>query len=422
MGVDADAERPTASARLISGVTSVRTFDSLHDRDFRWFFLASLSQNAALNMQMLTRGFLVFLLTGSYAALGAMALVHAFSMLTFSLYGGVLADGRSKRMILQIGQIAAALNAAAIALLLFADLLRYEHLLIAAFAQGVTSGLMMPARQSMPPEIVPTAQLQNAVSLNTASMNVMRLFGPAFAGIMLAITDPEWVYALMTVLLALSIVLLTRVPKRAPRPRSLSARNVIRELREGFAYILRTPTVFSLLGVGFMTSLLGMPYIRLMPGFVADVLDGGAAQLGILMSLAGFGSLTGALALASLPPRHRGRLLLASMVVMGLGLTAFSASSIFILSFGLMFIVGVGEAGRQALNVVLIHQHADNAYRGRVMSVLMMQVGTMALGAFVVGLLAEVMGPQVGLGSFALLLVALGLAAHVLLPRVRDLQ
>ena len=56
------------------------------------------------------------------------------------------------------------------------------------------------------------------------------------------------------------------------------------------------------------------------------------------------------------------------------------------------------------------------------MSVLMMQVGTMALGAFVVGLLAEVMGPQVGLGSFALLLVALGLAAHVLLPRVRDLQ
>ena len=128
-----------------------------------------------MNMQMLSRGFLVYLLTGSYG--GTMALVHAFSMLIFSLYGGVLADGRSKRMVLQIGQVAAALNAAAIALLLFAGLLRYEYLLIAAFAQGVTSGLMMPARQSMPPEIVPTAQLQNAVSLNTASMNVMRLFG-----------------------------------------------------------------------------------------------------------------------------------------------------------------------------------------------------------------------------------------------------
>ena len=375
-----------------------------------------------MNMQMLARGFLVFWLTGSYAALGTLALVHAVSMLAFSLYGGVLADGRSKRMILQLGQIAAALNAAAVATLLFADLLRWEHLLVAAFAQGVTSGLMMPARQAMPPEIVQPSLLQNAVSLNTANMNVMRLLGPALAGVLLAVTEAEWAYTIMTVLFVISIVLLARVPKRAPRPRSMSAANVMRELREGFTYIRRTPTVFSLLAIGFTTSLLGMPYIRLMPGFVADVLNGDSAQLGILMSLAGFGSLTGALALASLRSRRRGRLLLLSMVVMGLGLTAFSASSIFAISIVLMFIVGIGEAGRQALNVVLIHQYADDAYRGRVMSVLMTQVGTMALGAFIVGLIAEAVGPQVGLGSFALLLVLVAIAVHLFVPRVREIQ
>lgn len=375
-----------------------------------------------MNMQMLARGFLVFELTGSYAALGTLALVHAISMLTFSLYGGVLADGRSKRMILQFGQIAAALNAAAVATLLFADLLRWEHLLIAAFAQGVTSGLMMPARQAMPPEIVSAARLQNAVSLNTANMNVMRLLGPALAGVLLAVTEAEWVYTIMTALFTLSIVLLARVPKRAPQPRSMSAANVLRELREGFAYIRRTPTVFSLLAIGFTTSLLGMPYIRLMPGFVADVLNGGSAQLGVLMSLAGFGSLTGALALASLRSRRRGRLLLLSMVVMGIGLAAFSASTIFVISIVLMFVVGIGEAGRQALNVVLIHQYADDAYRGRVMSVLMTQVATMALGAFIVGLIAEVAGPQVGLGSFAVLLVLVAIAVHLFVPRLRDIQ
>ena len=375
-----------------------------------------------MNMQMLARGFLVFWLTGSYAALGTLALVHAVSMLAFSLYGGVLADGRSKRMILQLGQIAAALNAGAVATLLFADLLRWEHLLVAAFAQGVTSGLMMPARQAMPPEIVQPSLLQNAVSLNTANMNVMRLLGPALAGVLLAVTEAEWAYTIMTVLFVISIVLLARVPKRAPRPRSMSAANVMRELREGFTYIRRTPTVFSLLAIGFTTSLLGMPYIRLMPGFVADVLNGDSAQLGILMSLAGFGSLTGALALASLRSRRRGRLLLLSMVVMGLGLTAFSASSIFAISIVLMFIVGIGEAGRQALNVVLIHQYADDAYRGRVMSVLMTQVGTMALGAFIVGLIAEAVGPQVGLGSFALLLVLVAIAVHLFVPRVREIQ
>ncbi len=375
-----------------------------------------------MNMQMLARGFLVFDLTGSYAALGTLALVHAVSMLTFSLYGGVLADGRSKRMILQLGQIAAAINAAVVAALLFADLLRWEHLLIAAFAQGVTSGLMMPARQAMPPEIVQHSLLQNAVSLNTANMNVMRLLGPALAGVLLAVTEAEWVYTIMTALFVISIVLLARVPKRAPRPRSMSAANVIRELREGFTYIRRTPTVFSLLAIGFTTSLLGMPYIRLMPGFVADVLNGDSAQLGILMSLAGLGSLTGALVLASLRSRRRGKLLLLSMVVMGIGLTAFSASSIFVLSIVLMFVVGVGEAGRQALNVVLIHQYAEDAYRGRVMSVLMTQVGTMALGAFVVGLIAEFVGPQVGLGSFAVLLVLVAIVVHLFVPRVREIQ
>ena len=420
--MDAKTSRPSAPSRLVSGVASARTIDSLHNRDFRWFFLATLTQTTAMSIQLLTRGFLVFKLTGSYAALGTMGLVQAVPLLGLSLYGGVLADRRSKRLVLQVTQIAAALNTSAVAVLLFGDLLRYEHLLIAALAQGATTGLMMPARQSMAPEIVGLAQLQNAVSINTAGMNIMLLFGPALAGVMLAIVEAEWVYVIMTALFLLSVATLAGVPKREPAAGSVRAGGVVDELREGFAYILRTPTVLLLLSVSFMSSLLGMPYVRLLPGFVADVLDGGPEQLGILMSIAGLGSLAGALVLASLPPRHRGKLLLLSLAVLGLGLTAFSASSIFFLSFAVMFAVGVGEAGRHTLNTVLIHTHVEDAYRGRVMSVYMMQIGAMSLGAFAVGLLAEVVGPQIALGSFAALLVGLALGMHAFVPALRDLQ
>ena len=180
--------------------------------------------------------------------------------------------------------------------------------------------------------------------------------------------------------------------------------------------------MFLLLALSFVTSFLGMPYIRLLPGFVADVLDGGAAQLGLMMSVAGIGSLVGVLALASLPPGQRGKLLLLSVVVAGLGLTAFSASSNYLLSLALMVVVGLGEAGRQVLNNVLLHTHVEDAYRGRVSSVFMMQVGTMALGAFVVGLIAEFVGPQVGLGSFSLLLVVVALVIYAFVPRLRDLE
>ena len=114
--------------------------------------------------------------------------------------------------------------------------------------------------------------------------------------------------------------------------------------------------------------------------------------------------------------------MLLSVVVAGLGLTAFSASSNYLLSLAIMVVVGLGEAGRQVLNNVLLHTHVEDAYRGRVASVFMMQVGTMALGAFVVGLIAEFVGPQVGLGSFSLLLVVLALVVYAFVPRLRDLE
>ena len=117
----AAAKRPTATSRLLGGLTSARTFESLHDRDFRWFFVATLSLNATMNMQMLARGYLVYELTGSYAALGTMALFLSVVMLGFSLYGGVLADRCSKRLVLQVGQLGSAMTAAAVAVLLFTD-------------------------------------------------------------------------------------------------------------------------------------------------------------------------------------------------------------------------------------------------------------------------------------------------------------
>ena len=96
--------RPAPTSRL-ARLRRARTFESLNDRDFRWFFIATLGLNATMNMQLLARGYLVFELTGSYAALGTMALFLSVVMLGFSLYGGVLADRSSKRVMVQIGEL-----------------------------------------------------------------------------------------------------------------------------------------------------------------------------------------------------------------------------------------------------------------------------------------------------------------------------
>ena len=206
---------PTAAAEQPPMRLAFRTFESMQVPAFRWFFLAMLGQFSAMNMQMFIRGYLVFDLTGSFAALGVMSLANAIPMFIFSLPGGVLADRASRKWVLQWGQLGNAAIAATICTLLFLDMLRFEHLLASAFVQGVVWSLMMPARQAMIPEIVGEKRLMNAVALSMAGMNVMRLVAPGVGGLMVAwLGGADWVYVLMTASFLFAIVTLLPVPAK----------------------------------------------------------------------------------------------------------------------------------------------------------------------------------------------------------------
>ena len=402
---------------------SLRTFDSLHERDFRWFFFAMLGQMAGMNMQMLVRGYLVFELTGSFAALGVIGLVSAIPMIGLSLIGGVIADRAPRKLVLQLGQTANVLIALAIGALLFADVLRFEHLVVASLFQGIVMALMMPSRQAMVTDVIAPARLMNAVSLNAAGMNLMRLLAPAGGGIVVALVGAAWAYLLMAALYALAIVALLPVPARPVAERAPTSRGArssgAADLVDGLRYVVRDPVMFSLVGVSFVTAILAMPYLMMLPGFVSDVLDGGATELGLLMAISGAGSLLGSLVIASMPEKRRGLLYLLSAIFLGAALLAFAASGTFAISAAVMVLVGIGTAGRQTLGNVLLQSYVEDRYRGRVMSIWMTQWGMMSGGTLVVGLVAEAVGIQVALGGLAAALIVFTLAVLVLVPRVR---
>ena len=402
---------------------SMRTFESLREREFRWFFVAMLGQMAAMNIQWLVRGYLVFELTGSFAALGVIGLVSAIPMVGLSLVGGVIADRAPRKLVLQLGQAANVLIALAVGALLLADLLRFEHLVVASFVQGTVMALMMPSRQAMVPEMVAPARLMNAVSLNAAGMSLMGLLAPAGGSFVVAIVGAAWAYMLMAALYAVAIVALLPVPgrpaaERAPTGRGMRSSGVA-DLVDGLRYVLRDRVMFALVGVSFVTAILAMPYLMMLPGFVADVLDGGATELGLLMAISGAGSLLGSLVIASLPERRRGLLYLLSAIFLGASLLAFVASETFAISAAVMVLVGIGTAGRMTLGNVLLQSYVEDRYRGRVMSIWMTQWGMMSGGTLFVGLVAEAVGIQVALGGLAAALIAFTLAVLVLVPRVR---
>ncbi|MEX2229968.1 MAG: MFS transporter [Dehalococcoidia bacterium] len=406
-----------------------RTFDSFRDREFRWFYLAMLGQMASMNMQMVVRGYLAYVLTGSYAALGLIALAGAAPMLGLSVFGGVMADRMPKRTVLQIGQALSLVNAAVLAVLSFTGLMRIEWLLLSALAQGAVMALTMPSRQSMIPDIVGMDRMMNAVSLNMAGMNSMRLFAPALGGFIIATAGFGWAFATMGALYGVALVTLAKVtwqpaisPGKAGQSVGQVGRSAVADIVEGVRYIARTRVMAALLSLSFISSIFGMPYQFLLPGYVADIFDGGGTEVGLLMSISAVGSLAGALVLASMPNRKRGWMLLGGTMVLAGGLVLFTQTSNYWIAAAFIVPVGIGSSFRQALSQGLLHANVENEYRGRVMSVFMMQMSVMQLSTFFVGVAAEFLGIRMALAGLAVGLALSTAAFAVFVPSVRKLD
>ena len=177
-----------------------QTFSSLKNPIYRLYYGAMLGQMAAMNMQMVARGFLVYQLTGSTAILGGMSLAATIPMLFLSLFGGVIAERVQKKFVMLVGQASSAVVALGVALALTLGYLSTEHtgswwiLVVAGVLQGTIMGLMMPSRQAIIPEIVGEEGLMNAVSLNVLGMNTLRIIAPAATGFIIGAFNFEAVY------------------------------------------------------------------------------------------------------------------------------------------------------------------------------------------------------------------------------------
>lgn len=419
-----DAQAPAAVDANPQGYFA-RRFASLSNAHFRLLFIGNLLQFGSMQMQQLVRGILVFQLTGSFAYLGAVAMANAIPGLLFAPVGGVLADRASKKTIVQLGQGYNAINAAILAVLAGTGLLRIEHLMISAVLQGAVNSMMMPARQSIISELVGRDKLMNAIGMNTSGQNLMQLAGPAMGGVILATTSPADVFWVMAAMYAIAVTFTVRIPKKpmfAYEGARTQHRGGIGDLLEGVRYVAKDPPIRTLIVVNFIIVLATQPYQMMMPGFVHEVLKKGAAEQGVLLTITGIGALAGSFIVASLSERNRGRVLLTVAAVAGVALIAFAMSTNYLITMPIMLIVGATQATRMSLGQVLIQSYSKDEFRGRVMAVWFMQFSLVQVGTFAVGILSEVLGPQLAIGGLAAaMLVALAFIT-AFVPRMRNLQ
>ena len=360
---------------------------------------------AGMQMQMLARTYLVYDLTGSASLLGIVSAGNALPMVVLSLFGGAIADRFDRKRIIQTGQFVFATLALVVGVAIYLDYVTWYHLLIAAVVQGATFAFMMPARQSIIPQLVSPEKLTNAMALSSAAMSAMTLAAPAFAGGLYALTGPANVYFVIAALGFIAVVLTNLVP-RTPVGSSKKRVSMMVDIKEGLDYVRQRRIIIVLVLMGLLSAVLAMPFRFLMPVFVVDIYKLGPDSMGLLLATMGGSSLVGALLVASLSKWHRGMLLIVATILSGVALILVASIPFYLAAIFIMIPLGLGDAGSRTLNQTLVMEEAEDQYRGRVMSVFMLNRGLMPLGVLPTALLIDQLGAQLVIGILGVLLIA----------------
>ena len=381
-----------------------------------------LSMMGGMQMQMLARGYLVYDITGSAGKLGLVAAGSAIPMLTLALFGGAIADRMDRKLIIQLGQTVGALLAVGVALIIITGYVTWQLLFLASVIQGAMFAFMMPARQAIIPQLVGKDKVSNAMALNAAAMSAMTLTAPAVAGGLYAFAGPHNVYFVIAILGGLSVFFTTfiKMPENAAAARS--KRPVMNDIAEGLVHIWHSPLVLVLLVMGLATTLLAMPFRFLMPVFVVDIYRLGPDSMGLLVAAMGGGSLAGSLFIATIGQWRRGLLLILGSFASAIALLLLAIFPFYFAAAAIMLLLGLGDAGRRTLNQSLIMEEVEDKYRGRVMSVFMMNFGLMPLGVLPTGFMIDYLGPQFAIGVLAVLLFAVSSYILITQKRLREMS
>jgi len=379
---------------------------ALAHRNFRLFAGGQLLSLTGTWMQNAAQAWLVYRLTGSSLLLGAVSFAGQAPIFVLSPVGGAAADRYSRHRIVVATQATAMVLALVLAALTLSGRVQVWHIVTLALMAGVVQAFDTPARQAFFVEMVGEQDLLNAIALNSSMFNTARMIGPALAGVLVASVGEGWCFLAngLSYMAVIGGLLLMRL---APFEMRKDHGPVLSELMEGFRFAWRSKQVRMLLAMLGVASLLGAPYVVLMPIFAGEVVGGGPRTLGVLMGATGLGAMAGALSVAARTSvQGLGRAVTYASAGFGLSLLLFSLSRNLWLSFALLVPVGFSLMTQMASSNTLIQSSVPDRIRGRVMALYsMMIMGVAPFGALLAGFLAQKLGAPatVGLGGGACL-------------------
>ena len=391
-------------------------FRSLRYRNFRLYYLGQLVSLNGTWMQSVAQSWLIYRLTGSGTMLGLVGSLTLVPNLVFGIYGGWLADRFARRRLLMIAQLLAMLQAALLGALTLLGWIQPWHIVVLALTLGLVQAVETPVRQSFISQLVPRADLANAIALNSSMFHLARFIGPAIAGVLVAWIGEGPVFLVNAI--SFVAVLLSLFKLQLPNTlRSQDSQQGLISLWSGLHFARRHRLIRTLLMMVATVSLLGSAMVVLMPIFVVQVYGQGPGTLGLLMGMLGAGSLSGALLLASRRDfRLLERRIAIAAISVALGLILFALNPWHGTALLILFIIGFSATSVFASSNTLIQLAVPDQLRGRVMALFTIALqGMISIGQLVLGSAADTISVRMVVAlSGGLLLILTGILAMAL--------
>jgi MFS family permease len=384
--------RNNAEQRVFSG--SSHAWRALRHRNFRLFFGGQTISLIGTWMTRVATGWLVYRLTGSALLLGTVSFAGQIPTFLFAPFAGVWVDRLERRQVLIWTQALSMVQSLALAGLTLSHHITIHWVLILSSMQGIINAFDMPGRQAFMVQMVEDRRdLSNAIAINSSMVNMARLVGPSLAGMLIAVTSEGWCFLIdgISYIAVIASLLLMQIHIPAIQRKVTST---FTEMKAGWTYVSEFVPVRTILLLFAMVSLMGMPFVVLMPIFAARVLHGGPHTLGFLMGAMGVGALIAALGLAARKSvLGLVRMIPVAATVFGLGLIGFGLSRVFWLSMIMVLIAGMGMMQGMAGSNTIIQTIVSEDKRGRVMSYYTIAfVGMAPFGSLMAGSLAHTIG------------------------------
>lgn len=364
---------------------------------FRVLWLATVANQLTFGMLQVILGWVVLALTGSSQMVGLAFALRAAPNLVLGFAAGAVTDHLDRRLVMRCSAFGMALVSLVMAWGLWQNHVVLWHVLGYAAVIGMLRAFEMTARQAYVYDIVGAQDIMQGLALNATAQRIGGTLGALIAGIVLEWWGASAAFLTMGLCYGAGGTLLYALRMRgaaAPTESEPLWQNI-----STYGQALRSDRVLRSLMISTAAAeILGFSHQAMLPVLAQNVLQVGAAGLGVLTAFRFVGGILGALLMAAIGQTpYRGILLLIVQGLFGIGLMMLSQVSQLWVAVLWVTSINIVAMAADILHQTLLQTHVANTQRGRAMGAWIIGTGAAPIGNLEIGYVAGATGVSIAL-------------------------